>query len=131
MKIFLPVHRTTLHIPDTGPDHDKERGHLHIVINDPCQNKKNLLVSLQSWHKRCDKTCVLSAGHKFVKHKSFISYAHSIIADTDDIVSEVQSERVSYEGLFREEEFALIYAGVMKSTLTEPVVREYFRHFCC
>ena len=81
-QLFYPAKRTTLHIPNTGPPHDPGRGHLHFVINNPCENGLNLLVSLDSFYPNCDGTCVLVGGHPFITKKSFILYAKADTVET-------------------------------------------------
>jgi len=93
---------TALWIPGTGPPHDPGRGHLFIILTDPCANGKVLAVPVNSLTKRSDKTCVLKQGeHARIKHDSFAAYYRAqqfsasvlekqvgqkvIFADSDDL----------------------------------------------
>lgn len=128
--LFFPLRRTTLHIPNTGPAHDKTRGHLHVVVNDPCKNGLNLLVVVNSHYDGCDETCVLDSGHDFIKHLSFIKYARADTVETDLLVRSVKEGIVSYEGLFDDAEFTRICDGVLTSPHTKPRVKQYYDEFC-
>ena len=100
------------------------------AINDPSENKDNLLVSVCSYYDRCDKTCVLESGHEFIVHKSFISYFWAEVVETQVLIKRAREEVIRYEGLFEEEEFELVKEGFLKSRLTRPVVRQYFKNYC-
>lgn len=130
MSLFVPLKRTTLHIPGTGSIKDPSVGHLHIVLNDPCENKRNLCVSISSFYDKCDQTCLLTSGHKFIRHKSFIFYAKADIVDSQVLMRCVNEGIITYEGLFDEKEFADILAGVPKSPHTPPKCKAYYQKYC-
>ena len=129
-ELFYPVRRTTLHIPNTGPDHDRGRGHLHVILSDPCENGLNLFAVLNSHYDGCDETCVLDDGHDFIRHRSFIKYAKADMVATELLVRSVKEGIITYEGLFDEGGFARIRDGVLASPHTRPRVKKYFRNFC-
>lgn len=130
MSLFYPLKRTTLHIPNTGPAHDPTRGHLYFVMNDPCSNRKNLLVGLNTFYDRCDKSCILMDGHKFINRKSFILYAEADIVDTAVLIKSVNAKTVAYEGLVDEGQFESIKAGFLTSPHCTPKIKAYFKANC-
>lgn len=129
-QLFFPVKRTTLHIPDTGPLRDPGRGHLHILINNPCENGLNLLVPLNTFYPNCDGTCVLVGGHPFITKKSFILYAKADTVETKKIMGCVQNGFLNYEGLFNEDEFKNICDGFNKSPHIVPRIKSYYNAYC-
>jgi hypothetical protein len=117
-------------MPDTGPRHDPERAHLFIVLNDPCENRRNLIVSISRYHDRCDTTCLLEGGHHFIREKSFVLYAKTKDVATEELCQNVRDGRVEYRGPLAETEFKLVFDGILKSRHTPPRAKMYFRHFC-
>lgn len=66
--------RGTLLIP-SGPSHDPDRKHLHVVCNDAREDGTHLLVSISSWRSNGDPTCQLqSHEHDFLDRLSFVEY---------------------------------------------------------
>lgn len=130
MKLFYPAQRTTLLIPGTGPERNPDQAHLHIVLNDPCDQKKNLLVNISGYHDRCDKTCVIEDGNDFVKKKSFVFYARAAIVDTSQLIECVKSEIIFYRGLMDEAVFKRIMEGTPNSPHTTPSIKKYFDDNC-
>ncbi len=120
----------TLHIPGTGPAHDPARAHLYVIINDPCANGLNLLVPLSSTHANCDRTCVLTTGHEFIRWETHALYARAETVETQRLRQSVEAEIIEYRGLFAETEFVAIRDGVLVSPHTKPRVKAYFRDFC-
>ena len=129
-QFFIPLKRTTLHIPKTGPKHDSERGHLFFIINDPCKNRMNLIVPLDSFNDKCDRTCILNSGHKFIVKKSFINYSQAKIERTDDLMLRVKDGHINYEGLVNEPEHQRICGGFQVSRHVTPRISGYYRMFC-
>ena len=69
----MPIYRAgTLLIP-SGPSHDPDLKHLHVVCNDTDDDGNNLIVPVASWtNDLCDDTCILLPHeHDFVRHKSW------------------------------------------------------------
>ncbi len=124
---FRPLRRMALWIPNTGPKHDLERGHLFVILTNPCPAGFCLLVPFSTAHDRCDRTCLVGAGdHPFLKHKSFAFYAQLNTYSADDLVARVASGRIEYQGLLDEKVFALASAGVLQSQHAPLKFQQYF-----
>jgi hypothetical protein len=130
MALFYPSKQMALHIPGTGPAGNPDIGHLHVIINSPCPAKKSLLVPISTAHPRCDKTCLLTDGHKFIKHESFAFYAKADTVDAAVLIKCVNEKIIGYEGLFGEEQFNRICDGFLKSALVTPKIKKYYSEFC-
>ena len=126
MTLFIPCRRATLHIPETGPPDDPSRGHLHIILTDISKDKTNLVVPICSHYDKCDQTCVLDSGHKFIKHKSFVLYAKADVVSSDILHRAVKEGIISFEGLFGEKEFETVCAGVTRSRHIRPAIKIYY-----
>lgn len=127
MSFFVPLKQTTLHIPNTGPAHDRRRGHLFVILTSPSSDKKVLTVSISSAHDRCDKTCMLNAGvHKFIRHDSFVLYALVQMYDADVLCNNHKEGICEYMGLIDHEIFERICDGLLDSEHTPPWARNYF-----
>lgn len=127
MTEFVLQRRATLHIPDTGPRHEEERGHLFIVLTNACSVGDHLLVPVCSQHKRCDHACLLGAGdHNFIKKPSYIAYSHARRYSGSSLAQRVIDGDVTYRGLLKEQVFALVCAGLKESRLTPLAMKLYF-----
>lgn len=129
-SLFYPLQRMALHIPGTGPAHDPSRAHLYIVINNPCANNLNLVVPVSSAHPNCDRTCLLTSGHEFIKHESHALYSRADTVQKEKLCASVEAGIIQYRGLFGEVEFAAVVAGILISPHTRPRVKRYFRENC-
>lgn len=125
--LFVPLHRTTLWIPETGPTSDPHKGHLFVVLTDPCPEGAVLLVPICSQYERCDKTCLVGAGdHPFLKHPSFVFYARLKTYVAAELVESEKAGNVTYRGLLDERLFGFICAGVERSPFSPLKFRAYF-----
>jgi hypothetical protein len=65
----------TVHIPDTGPPHDRGKPHLFVILTNPCDKGMALLVPICTIRGRYDTTCPVKAGeHEFVTDESYVAY---------------------------------------------------------
>lgn len=127
MGKFVLTRRACLHIPHTGPMHDHQRGHLHIVLTDVCEEGKHLLAPICTAHKRCDRTCLLGEGdHKFIVHLSYVAYSLARTYEAAVLIKRVSDGDISYRGLLDEALFGRICLGLMKSPMTPLNVKTYF-----
>ena len=125
--LFAPIRRMTLWIPGTGPSHDPERGHLFIILTDPCPAGMNLLVPVCSAGPKSDTTCLLGAGdHPFLKKKSFVAYHLLNTYAATPLVEQEQKKIIRCKGLLDEKIFALVCSGVQTSRSSPPIYKRYF-----
>lgn len=119
--------RSTWHILNTGPAHAPERGHLHVILTNPCPAQKLLLVPISSRHPKCDTSCLLGKGdHPFLKHDSFVFYARAGIYSATDIHQRILSSDITYRGLIEERVFGFICKGVLESPHLPPKFKKYY-----
>jgi hypothetical protein len=125
------VRATALWIPNTGPAHDPERGHLYVVLTNTCVAGRNLIVPICSQHDKCDTTCLIGIGdHSFIKHASFVMYAKLEIVSADTILQKISSNQITDRGQFDAKAFAYVCAGIENSRKTKPSMKKYFADQC-
>lgn len=124
--------RGTLLIP-SGPAHDPNRYHLHIVLNDPypdtTQAPKVLVVSVTSipTSNLYDPSCSLFPGeHPFIRSPSYVAYRFSRLLDPGMLEAKVQTKQFVAKPLVDEKVFAHIITGLRESLQTEPYLLTYF-----
>src|SRR5690348_15468235 len=104
---FKVVRRSTIWIPGTGPQHDRGRGHLFVVLTEPGPKGNVLAVPICSATGNYDGTCKLdSADHGYLTHLSYVAYSKMNIYSASIIESQVQRGIVEDHGLMDERAFA-------------------------
>lgn len=126
------VRRATLLIP-SGPAHDPDRKHLHIVLNDPFPDNtlipKVLVVSVTSIpsSNKYDASCTLFPGeHPFVVHNSYVVYSRLDLVDPALLESKVQARQFVAKPLLDEKFFAYVVQGLLDSPHVSPRYLRYF-----
>lgn len=118
----------TIHIPDTGPPHDKGKSHLFVMLTKPCGNERALLVPMCRIRSKFDDTCKLAPGeHAFVEEASYIAY-HFLMQ-----FNVVVLEKQIANGILRPNDpvnsglLARICDGVLKSRHSPPIEKKYYQ----
>ena len=126
------IRRATLLIP-SGPAHDPDRKHLHIVLNDPFPDAtmatKVLVVSVTSIpaSNKYDPSCSLFPGeHPFVVHNSYVAYNRLDLVDPGLLESKVAAKVFVAKPLLDEKFFAYVVQGLKDSPYTSPRFLRYF-----
>jgi hypothetical protein len=126
-KPFAAVRGATLWIPGTGPAHDQGRGHLFIILTNPCPDGMVLMVPVCSVGTKYDNTCILGKGdHNFLTHKSFLAYYRLGTSSAAALVEQVKKTVFVDKGMLNERVFALVCNGVTTSRDAPPKHKRYF-----
>jgi len=133
MSLFLPFQRATLLIP-SGPEEDKERKHLFILLTNPYPHpesniKSVLLVSISTLKPNLphDPACKLYTGdHPFIKADSFVLYRLARIETTDKLIKGVSEGIFYYKETLNEEIFARVAHGLIESRFTTPAILKFY-----
>ena len=124
---FRPVRGCTLHIPGTGPDHDKARGHLFVILTETCQNGLNLLVPIATARGKSDRTCLLGLGdHPFISHPSYVQYARLEFYEAEVLRTKVLQKTIQPQDPFGGPIFARVCLGVAESRYAAPKFKLYY-----
>lgn len=132
MSLFLPLKRATLLIP-SGPESDKDRKHLFILLNDPHDDESGkacvLMVSLSTVRQGVphDPACILYAGdHAFVKHDSYVVYQKVRIEEADKVLRGVKNGQLVPQAPMDGALFARICKGLEESRLTPARLLNFY-----
>lgn len=117
----------TLHILNTGPSHEPQRGHLHVILTNKCGDGHFLLVPVCSQHEKCDRTCLLGVGdHPFIVKPTFVYYSHADIYPEANLVKRLTEGDITFREQFDPKVFALICNGLTESRMTPPKFKKYY-----
>jgi hypothetical protein len=133
MSLFLPFQRATLLIP-SGPDQDRDRKHLFIVLTDPhpiVEGGANavLLVSISTLHpdRPHDPTCILYPGdHPFIRTESFVSYRLARIVEVESLTRGVSDKKLFQHATLDGGIFARVCHGLTQSRHTAPAMLSFY-----
>lgn len=111
----------------SGPKHDLERKHLHVVCNDPDGEGKVALVSICSVTGTShDTTCILQEHeHAFLKHESFVLYARAKIVSESSLTNGVAANLMVIHDDMNGQTFLRVLKGVCRSPQTPRKVKKY------
>jgi len=139
--------QSTILVP-SGPAHDPDRLHLHIMLNDPVRVESPIIysnvhnhaddfvqiVSISSCkdYVEIDHTCLLKQGdHDFITHPSFVSYAFTKIRSVAEISAGIEAEKYHVRGPMNQAVFDSIHAGVGISDDTPIKMVRFWNDYCC
>lgn len=120
MTAWVASRRATLLIP-SGPLHDADRKHLHIVLNDPIDfgdGPRVLVVAVCSIPSAggYDPSCTLFPGeHPFVVRDSVVMYRFCQIVDPASLEQKVDAGLFVAKPLLDEKVFAHVIQGLHDS----------------
>ena len=111
----------------SGPKHDPERKHLHVVCNDPDGKGNVALVSVCSVTGTThDTTCILQQHeHAFLKHESFVLYARAKIVSATSLANGVAAKLMVMHDDMNGQTFLRVFKGVCRSPQTPRKVKKY------
>ncbi|ACI50722.1 conserved hypothetical protein [Gluconacetobacter diazotrophicus PA1 5] len=111
----------------SGPKHDPERKHLHVVCSDPDEEGNVALVSVCSvTGTNHDTTCILQKHeHAFLKHDSFVLYARAKIVSTSSLTNGMAAELIVMHDDMNGQTFLRVLKGVCRSSQTPRKVKKY------
>lgn len=111
----------------SGPKHDLERKHLHVICNDPDGDGNVALVSVCSvTGTNHDTTCVLQEHeHAFLKHESFVLYARAKIVSTSSLTNGITAKLMIMHDDMNGQAFLRVFKGVCRSPQTPRKIKKY------
>ena len=124
----MPMRRATVLVP-SGPRHDPDRLHLHVLLTNPVGERQEvLLVGIQTRRRHCpDPTCILyPRDHPFIRQESFVSYGRAMIERAKTLSEGVHRGRLIPRDPMDGEVFARILAGINESRHVTPRVLRFY-----
>ncbi len=118
----------------SGPAHDRDRRHLHIIVSNPCDvdgHRCAVWVSVCSLRDDThdDRSCILEPDdHPFLKHRSFVYYAFAAAVPVDRILAQVKSREIVSVEPVTADVLGRIIDGLMHSPHVKPRLRGIVRY---
>lgn len=125
----MVARKGTLLIP-SGPSHNPELRHLHIVCTDPDTNGRVVLVSVTTLSNNlCDQTCVLQPyDHEWLRHPSYVLYRKARFEHAKDLDEGIRSGSLEVRSDINSAAFLRVFKGLCRSTATPRFIK---RHLGC
>ncbi len=112
----------------SGPSHDPERLHLHVVCLDVDDDGNTLIVPVASYkNSLCDSACILKAGtHELINRESYILYRKAQIRNADELQEDIDARVIIPQKDMSQHFFLMIRNGVGRSIRTPRNIKKYF-----
>jgi hypothetical protein len=131
--MFRIVKGSTLLVP-SGPAHDPDRLHLHIVLTDPLNDasdgkSKVVLAGVCSVPSEgpFDATCIVRAGeHAFISHKSYVYYAFATLYSVETLAKRCSEGTCQRQDPIDDP----LLVRVLKGALNSPHTKQRIRGLC-
>jgi len=108
--------------PGTGPSNDPSRKHIVVVVKDDTANGDLFLVSVCSYFRRRDETCVIETGSGWsaITKKSFVAYYHTMKVSRKAILDRIEQADITFLGPVPPDIYKRIFDGIKNSPEVEP-----------
>lgn len=112
----------------------EDKQHLFFVIFDVADRCPELYICamLSSWKEGsrfCDSACIIVEGeHPFVRHKSYIAYAETMILTRDDMERLIEEKKFIAKEPASPELIKRIRESSLKSKNLNDAIRNYIMH---
>ena len=126
---FVPNAKGTLLIP-SGPPHDPDRLHLHVILTEACPEGMHLVGSISSirdgqFH---DPTCVIEAEeHRFINRPSYVLYRRTTTIRGGHMAICVDGWLFKPDDPVSDDLYQRICAGIADSRFTPRGMIRYWR----
>lgn len=121
-----PQKKGTILIP-SGPTHDPNRMHLHVVCTDPDENGQQVIVPIcTKINDLCDNTCTLQIHeHQFLRNESYVMYSKAQIVEQQSLVNGIASSLFTVKPPVNAQTFLRILNGICNSIQTPKKIKKY------
>jgi len=124
----MPYRVGTTFLMTSGPAHDPNKMHLHIICTDPCINNCQLIVSVATYRDPYDATCILNVGdHPFICRKSYVVYGAIKIENCSTIDNGLRRKIFRLKQSMRTDVLQRVCDGILLSPHTKPKHKDYFK----
>jgi hypothetical protein len=115
-----------IYIPETGPNHDRSRGHFFVVVTPRDDTDKILLVPICSYHVKADTTCLLkSTDYGELSHESFILYAKARFYSYTNIIGKLALKEIELRPSLNESVLVRVKNGFNDSSFCPRIYKNY------
>jgi hypothetical protein len=126
---WIAARKATLLIP-SGPSHDPNRKHLHIVVTDPNASGDVLIVCVVSIPPTniYDSSCTFFPGeHPFIVKDSYIAFGFSRVVQAGLLEAKVAAGDYIAKADLDEKRFADVVVGLTDSPFTTPKILKFYQ----
>jgi hypothetical protein len=126
---WIAARKATLLIP-SGPTHDPNRKHLHIVVTDPNALGEVLIVCVVSIPSTnsYDSSCTFFPGeHPFIVRNSYIAFKFSQIVQASLLEAKVAAGKYIAKADLDEKRFMDLIVGLTESPFTTPKILKFYQ----
>lgn len=126
---WIAARKATLLIP-SGPNHDPDRKHLHIVVTDPNGSGDVLVVCVVSIPPTniYDSSCTFFPGeHPFIVKDSYIAFGFSRVVQASLLEAKVAAGDYIAKADLDEKRFADVVVGLADSPFTTPKILKFYQ----
>ena len=126
---WIAARKATLLIP-SGPSHDPNRKHLHIVVTDPNASGDVLIVCVVSIPSTYiyDSSCTFFPGeHPFIVKDSYVAFRFSRVVQASVLEAKVAAGDYIAKAGLAEKRFADVVVGRMDSPFTTPKILKFYQ----
>lgn len=123
----MPVAKKGTLLIISGPPHDPNRKHLHVVCNDPDEDGNVLVVGVCSVTAAPhDTTCILQAHeHEWLRHPSFVFYARARMVSEKSLDAGVAKRLMEVRDDVNGQTFLRVKNGICRSPFTPRKIKQY------
>lgn len=114
----------------SGPNHDPNRMHLHIVVTDPTASGDVLIVCVVSIPPTniYDPSCTFFPGeHPFIVKDSYIAFRFSQVVQASLLEAKVAAGEYVAKAELDEKRFAELVEGLVDSPYTTPKILKFYK----
>ena len=117
----------TMHIPDTGPPHEKGRQHLFVVLTKPCSNGMVLAAPICTIRSKHDPACTVATGeHNFVTAESYVAYHFANRYKAEVLERQIEKGIIRPDTDVTSALLKRICDGISKSKQAPPKEQKYY-----
>lgn len=112
--------------PGTGPAIGRDRAHTQVIITNPDHNGVVFLVSICTFHRLADPTCVIEPDGSWepIIRKSYAAYYCIAGVTTENLTRRISRQEVTYLGPVPDDLYKRIKDGVTISKETPEFVKK-------
>ena len=123
----MPVYEKAALLVPSGPSHDSNRKHLHIVCCDPNESGQVVIVSIASYvNDLCDGTCILQTNdHIWLRHKSYVLYRSAQIIEAVRLENGIAAGEILERDDINAQTFLRLRNGIINSPHTKRKVKRF------
>jgi hypothetical protein len=123
----MPVHEKAALLVPSGPSHDPDRKHLHIVCCDPDGDGNVVIVGITTYtNDLCDQTCRLQAHeHPWLNHESYVLYRSAQIITAAALQGGINNGEIATRADMNAQVFLRVRNGLCNSPHTKRKVKRF------